>query len=91
MVHTSCITCPRDLPDMYTHSLGPNGSLAWVYISGKSLGYMIQLLHERMGIGISLHVSWEFSSFSFDCREIRCPTRVHEYPNIALDITRTSK
>ena len=45
MVHISCITCPRDLPDMYTHALGPNGPRAWVYISGKSLGYMIQLLH----------------------------------------------
>ena len=42
MVHICCITCPRDLPDMYTHALGPR---AWVYISGKSLGYMIQLLH----------------------------------------------
>ena len=46
MVHISCITCPRDLPDMYTHALGPNGPQAWVYISGKSLGYMIQLLHK---------------------------------------------
>ena len=45
MVHISCITCPRDLPDMYTHALGPNGPRTWVYISGKSLGYMIQLLH----------------------------------------------
>ena len=45
MVHISCITCPRDLPDMYTHTLGPNGPQAWVYISGKSLRYMIQLLH----------------------------------------------
>ena len=45
MVHISCIMCPRDLPDMYTHALGPNGPRAWVYISGKSLGYMIQLLH----------------------------------------------
>ena len=45
MVHISCITSPRDLPDMYTHALGPNGPRAWVYISGKSLGYMIQLLH----------------------------------------------
>ena len=48
MVHISCITCPRDLPDMYTHALGPNGPRAWVYISGKSLGYMIQLLHVPM-------------------------------------------
>ena len=53
MVHISCIMCPRDLPDIYTHALGPNGPRAWVYlynprawmyISGKSLGYMIQLL-----------------------------------------------
>ena len=44
MVHISCITCPRDLPDMYTRALGPNGPRAWVYISGKPLGYMIQLL-----------------------------------------------
>ena len=45
MVHISCITRPRDLPDMYTHALRPDGPRAWVYISGKSLGYMIQLLH----------------------------------------------
>ena len=50
MVHISCITCPRDLPDMYTHALGPNGPRAWVYISGKSLGYMIQLLHIALAI-----------------------------------------
>jgi len=31
---------PRDLPDMYTHALGP-----WVYISGKLLGHMIQQLY----------------------------------------------
>ena len=28
---------------MYTRALGPNGPLAWVYISGKSLMLMIQL------------------------------------------------
>ena len=28
---------------------------------------------------------------SFNCREVYCPTRVHENPNIALDITRTSE
>ena len=28
MAHISCITCPRDLPDMYTHALGPNGFLS---------------------------------------------------------------
>ena len=48
MVHISCIMCPRDLHDMYTHVLGPNGPRAWVYISGKSLGYMIQLLHNLL-------------------------------------------
>ena len=36
-VHIKCITCTRDLPNMYTHALGPNGPRAWVYISGKSL------------------------------------------------------
>ena len=43
MVYISRIICPRDLPynaDMYTHALGP----ARVYLSGKSLGYMIQLI-----------------------------------------------
>ena len=44
MVHICCIMCPRDLPDMYTHTVGPNGPQAWMYISGKSLRYMIQLL-----------------------------------------------
>ena len=33
MVHISCIMCPRDLPDMYTHALGPNGPRAWVYMA----------------------------------------------------------
>ena len=42
MVHISCIICPCDLPDMYT---GPDGLQAWAYISGKSLGTMIQPLH----------------------------------------------
>ena len=60
MVHISCITCPRDLPDMYTHALGPNGPRAWVYngprawvyISGKSLGHMIQLLLIPQVVGV---------------------------------------
>ena len=35
---------PSDLPDMYTHALGPPGPRAWVYISGKSQGHVIQLM-----------------------------------------------
>ena len=41
MVHISCIMCPCDLPDMYTHALRPDGPWAEVYISGKSLGPMM--------------------------------------------------
>ena len=33
-------------PDMYPRALGPNGPQAWVYISGKSLVPMIQLLNK---------------------------------------------
>ena len=42
---------PSDLPDMYTHALGPYtqalgplGPRAWVYISDKSRGHVIQLI-----------------------------------------------
>ena len=40
----SCIMCPSDLPDMYTQARGPLGPRAWVYISGKSRGHVIQLI-----------------------------------------------
>ena len=32
-------------PDMYTHAIGSNGPWAWVYISGKSLMPMMQLVN----------------------------------------------
>ena len=35
---------PSDLPDMYTQAQGPLGPRAWVYISGKSRGHVIQLI-----------------------------------------------
>ena len=40
----SCIMYPSDLPDMYTQARGPLGPKAWVYISGKSRGHVIQLI-----------------------------------------------
>ena len=33
-----------DLPDMYTQALGSSGPRAWVHISSKSRGHMIQLI-----------------------------------------------
>ena len=43
-VCNSCIMYPSDLSDMYTQAQGPLGPRAWVYISGKSRGHMIQLI-----------------------------------------------
>ena len=40
----SCIMYQSDLPDMYTQARGPSGLRAWVYISGKSRGHVIQLI-----------------------------------------------
>ena len=40
----SCIMYPSDLPDMYTQARGPLGPRAWVCISGKSQGHVIQLI-----------------------------------------------
>ena len=40
----SCIMYPSDFPDMYTQARGPLGPRAWVYISGKSRGHVIQLI-----------------------------------------------
>ena len=33
-----------DFPDMYTQARGPSGLRAWVHISGKSRGHVIQLI-----------------------------------------------
>ena len=42
--------------DMYARILRPNGPWAWVYISGKSLVPMIQLLNEQFSID-----GWHFT------------------------------
>ena len=44
-----------------------------------------------MGIGSIATDIVGIPSVSFDCREVHCSTRVHENPNIALDIIRTSE
>ena len=44
VTYNSCIMYPSDLPDMYTQAQGPLGPRAWVYISGKSRGHVIQLI-----------------------------------------------
>ena len=40
-------------PDMYPRTLGPNSPRAWVYISGKSLVPMIQLLNTLLKYNFS--------------------------------------